>query len=192
VHPSVIQTVAKYRGRAHLIDAFISPSQPMAVLTRVTYRKFKGHFSADPSGAQPAKRPLEYPGSGKVAVVFTPRHHGMSQRRRLACRVPHAKDQTLAQGAASVSVTCRRWKMRKSDIVRDLKTSLNGASEARQRRQLGCTRRTRGPLAFSSKARAACASMEAVIVIVADHVRHRDIGRSPISAARSACLPMIP
>jgi hypothetical protein len=79
VHPSVIQTVAKYRGRAHLIDAFISPSQPMAVLTRVTYRKFKGHFSADPSGAQPAKRPLEYPGSGKVAVVFTPHYHGMSQ-----------------------------------------------------------------------------------------------------------------
>ena len=35
VHPSVTETVAKYRGRAHLIDAFISPSQPMAVLTRV-------------------------------------------------------------------------------------------------------------------------------------------------------------
>jgi hypothetical protein len=34
VHPSVINTVAKYRGRAHLIDAFISPSQPMGVLTR--------------------------------------------------------------------------------------------------------------------------------------------------------------
>jgi hypothetical protein len=42
---------------------------------------------------------LEYPGSGKVAVVFTPRHHGMSQQPRLACRVPHARDQTLAQGA---------------------------------------------------------------------------------------------
>lgn len=35
VHPSVTSTVAKYRGRAHLIDTFISPSQPMAVLTRV-------------------------------------------------------------------------------------------------------------------------------------------------------------
>lgn len=35
VHPSVPHTVAKYRGRAHLIDTFISPSQPMAVLTRV-------------------------------------------------------------------------------------------------------------------------------------------------------------
>jgi ABC-type transport system involved in cytochrome c biogenesis permease component len=57
-----------------------------------TYRKFKGHFSAGPSGAQPAKRPLEYPGSGKVAVVFTPRQHGMSQQPRLACRVPHARD----------------------------------------------------------------------------------------------------
>ncbi len=34
VHPSVTRTVAKYRGRAHLIDTFISPSQPMAVLTR--------------------------------------------------------------------------------------------------------------------------------------------------------------
>ncbi|ETW96302.1 MAG: hypothetical protein ETSY1_27160 [Candidatus Entotheonella factor] len=34
VHPSVTSTVAKYRGRAHLIDTFISPSQPMAVLTR--------------------------------------------------------------------------------------------------------------------------------------------------------------
>jgi len=35
VHPSVTSTVAKYRGRAHLIDTFISSSQPMAVLTRV-------------------------------------------------------------------------------------------------------------------------------------------------------------
>lgn len=34
VHPSVASTVAKYRGRAHLIDTFISPSQPMGVLTR--------------------------------------------------------------------------------------------------------------------------------------------------------------
>lgn len=34
VHPSVTTTVAKYRGRAHLIDTFISPSQPMGVLTR--------------------------------------------------------------------------------------------------------------------------------------------------------------
>ncbi len=34
VHPSVTTTVAKYRGRAHLIDTFISPSQTMAVLTR--------------------------------------------------------------------------------------------------------------------------------------------------------------
>ncbi len=34
VHPSVTTTVAKYRGRAHLIDTFISPSQSMAVLTR--------------------------------------------------------------------------------------------------------------------------------------------------------------
>ena len=35
VHPSVTHTVAKYRGRAHLIDTFISPSQPMAILTRI-------------------------------------------------------------------------------------------------------------------------------------------------------------
>ncbi len=34
VHPSVTSTVARYRGRAHLIDTFISPSQTMAVLTR--------------------------------------------------------------------------------------------------------------------------------------------------------------
>ncbi|MCG8509942.1 MAG: hypothetical protein MI741_12010 [Rhodospirillales bacterium] len=34
VHPSVAATVARYRGRAHIIDTFISPSQPMAVLTR--------------------------------------------------------------------------------------------------------------------------------------------------------------
>lgn len=34
VHPSVTSTVAIYRGRAYLIDTFISPSQPMAVLTR--------------------------------------------------------------------------------------------------------------------------------------------------------------
>lgn len=34
VHPSVPTTVARYRGRAHIIDTFISPSQPMAVLTR--------------------------------------------------------------------------------------------------------------------------------------------------------------
>lgn len=35
VHPSVTSTVAKYRGRAHLIDTFISPSQPMGILTRI-------------------------------------------------------------------------------------------------------------------------------------------------------------
>ena len=35
VHPSVASTVARYRGRAHLIDTFIAPSQPMGVLTRV-------------------------------------------------------------------------------------------------------------------------------------------------------------
>jgi hypothetical protein len=34
VHSTVTSTVAKYRGRAFLIDAFISPSQPMGVLTR--------------------------------------------------------------------------------------------------------------------------------------------------------------
>ncbi len=34
VHPSVTGSVARYRGRAHIIDTFISPSQPMAVLTR--------------------------------------------------------------------------------------------------------------------------------------------------------------
>lgn len=36
VHPSVTSTVAKYRGKAFLIDAFIAPSKPMAVLTRAT------------------------------------------------------------------------------------------------------------------------------------------------------------
>lgn len=34
VHPSVTKTVAHYRERAHLVDTFLSPSQPMAVLTR--------------------------------------------------------------------------------------------------------------------------------------------------------------
>ena len=34
VPPSVTGTVARYRGRAHIIDTFISPSQSMAVLTR--------------------------------------------------------------------------------------------------------------------------------------------------------------
>lgn len=34
VHPSVTETVARYRGRAHLVDTFISPSQSMAVLVR--------------------------------------------------------------------------------------------------------------------------------------------------------------
>lgn len=34
VHPLVASTVARYRNRAHIIDTFISPSQPMAVLTR--------------------------------------------------------------------------------------------------------------------------------------------------------------
>ncbi len=35
VHSSVTETVARHRDRAHIIDAFISPSQPMAVLTRI-------------------------------------------------------------------------------------------------------------------------------------------------------------
>ncbi|MFY0610497.1 MAG: hypothetical protein JXQ99_03135 [Hyphomicrobiaceae bacterium] len=34
VHPSVTDTVARLRNRAHLIDTFLSPSQAMAVLTR--------------------------------------------------------------------------------------------------------------------------------------------------------------
>jgi hypothetical protein len=34
VHASVPDTVARFRDRAHLIDTFIAPSQPMAVLTR--------------------------------------------------------------------------------------------------------------------------------------------------------------
>lgn len=34
VHASVPDTVAGFRNRAHVIDTFISPSQPMAVLTR--------------------------------------------------------------------------------------------------------------------------------------------------------------
>ena len=34
VHASVPSTVARYRNRAHVIDTFISASQPMAVLTR--------------------------------------------------------------------------------------------------------------------------------------------------------------
>lgn len=39
VHPSVTNTVARLRGRAHLIDTFLSPSQPMAVLTRADVAK---------------------------------------------------------------------------------------------------------------------------------------------------------
>lgn len=35
VHPAVTATVARYRSRAHVIDSFISSSQPMAVLTRI-------------------------------------------------------------------------------------------------------------------------------------------------------------
>ncbi len=34
VHPSVTGTVARLRGRAHVIDSFVSPSQAMAILTR--------------------------------------------------------------------------------------------------------------------------------------------------------------
>jgi hypothetical protein len=34
VHASVPDTVVRVRDRAHLIDTFIAPSQPMAVLTR--------------------------------------------------------------------------------------------------------------------------------------------------------------
>ena len=34
VHPATAGTVARYRGRAHIVDTFLSPSQPMAVLTR--------------------------------------------------------------------------------------------------------------------------------------------------------------
>jgi len=34
VHPTVTETVARYREQAHLLDTFIAPSQPMAVLTR--------------------------------------------------------------------------------------------------------------------------------------------------------------
>ena len=34
VHTSVTDIVARYRNRAHIIDTFISASQPMAVLTR--------------------------------------------------------------------------------------------------------------------------------------------------------------
>ena len=34
VHASVAGTVARWRNRVHVIDTFISPSQPMAVLTR--------------------------------------------------------------------------------------------------------------------------------------------------------------
>jgi hypothetical protein len=47
------------------------------MLIRFKNRNFKRHFSAGPSGAQPAKRPLGYPGGGDVALVFTPRHHEM-------------------------------------------------------------------------------------------------------------------
>ena len=36
VHPSVAECVAQYRGRAHIIDTFVSPSQGMSVLTRST------------------------------------------------------------------------------------------------------------------------------------------------------------
>ena len=35
VHASVPSTVARFRDRAHLIDTFLSASQPMAVLSRV-------------------------------------------------------------------------------------------------------------------------------------------------------------
>jgi hypothetical protein len=34
VHPALTEMVARYRNRAHIVDTFISPSQPMAVLTR--------------------------------------------------------------------------------------------------------------------------------------------------------------
>ncbi|MGI9477922.1 MAG: hypothetical protein ACR2PI_14565 [Hyphomicrobiaceae bacterium] len=39
VHPSVTSTIARLRNRAHLIDTFLSPSQPMAVLTRAGVEK---------------------------------------------------------------------------------------------------------------------------------------------------------
>lgn len=50
VHPSVTDTVARYRDRAHLVDTFISPSQPMAVLTRSDVAEPKS------LGLQPATR----------------------------------------------------------------------------------------------------------------------------------------
>ena len=39
VHPDASQSVARHRTRAHLIDVFLSPSQPMAVLTRRDVRR---------------------------------------------------------------------------------------------------------------------------------------------------------
>ena len=34
VHPAAAASVGRYRGRAHIIDSFISASQPMGILTR--------------------------------------------------------------------------------------------------------------------------------------------------------------
>jgi len=50
VHPSVAYTVGHYRGRAHLVDTFLSPSQPMAVLKR------RGATRLRSLGLQPATR----------------------------------------------------------------------------------------------------------------------------------------
>ena len=50
VHPSVASCVATFRGRAHLVDAFIGPSQPMAVLTRIDVERPRS------LGLQPATR----------------------------------------------------------------------------------------------------------------------------------------
>ena len=68
------------------------------------YRRFKRHFSAGPSRAQPAKRPLGDPGGGDVCVFFTPRRRCLAGDlgRQAACRAPREK--ALAQGAGGCSV----------------------------------------------------------------------------------------
>jgi len=50
VHPAAQSSVARHRGRAHLIDAFLSPSQPMALL------KQKNVGAPKSLGLQPATR----------------------------------------------------------------------------------------------------------------------------------------
>ena len=106
VHPSATDSVARHRGRAHLVDTFLSASQPMAVLTRAE--------AAAPStlGLQPATRAyvdvspwktlIPEPstgarGAGTAGRTLRLGHHPGPVRRR-APRAPAPRQRRKARG----------------------------------------------------------------------------------------------